>query len=262
MSNDFELISKFLIELDEFNLGNRSFCIINTGVVESELPSTPFRGLKKMHEIEIPKMELQIDNYIWAVGKYLGGSSFNLQYNIDSFDSSYKSPPLNFHFDRGARYTILGALRGAENKYNVLLPINSICQELANQSLLSKLKQSVFYDRKLPGETFAILHEAKNTFQLNDEIIKRQLEFSDILSDESEGNLSLCSFLDKIEFYNQRFLTSNTQVEEDKANTTFTILLNDGDLLILNNSQVLHGRRSGDVINVIKNRWLRTMFVS
>ena len=258
MSNN-RIIEKYLPDLKELVNGDKYFCHLKTGITEPYLPKTPFRGLNKIYQIIFPSLDFNLDTLIWELSNYIGGKSFNLQHNIDAFDTLLWSPPLYFHFDRGAKYTILGALRGAANKFTFLLPINHIISGINDKLLVSALMEPVFFSKADVKKFFPLISLEQNRFRLSDSLIEEHLEFADIGTFDQCGFNAFASFLNIVEYFNQQI--SNTETKSFDNPMMQKILLEDGDILVINNSLTLHGRNAECLTDIDKNRWLRTMFI-
>lgn len=255
---------KLTSSVQEVLKGTRSHILIKSTNDAENLPDTPYRGSMPMYKMDIPKQSFLIDQKILRIASLLGSKSIRIQSNIDSFTEELWSPALNFHFDRGALITILGALKGASNKHTVLITIDAIIKKVKDPILIEMLCQPIFsfnQQDQLKKSVPFLTRMPDETYRISFDIIRYGLELKDIYvsSDRGIGLEALGKLRKAIEDWNNILITQKTNDSKEIESTS--ICLNNGDILIINNSMLFHGRTAGKVLDIKSNRWLRAMFL-
>jgi hypothetical protein len=253
---------------------NGSLChLIWEGCGSNEpLPNTPFRGRRPMYAVSLPNRSYEIDLRVVALAAVLGATSVEIQTNIDAIDDSGWSPALTFHYDRGAVVTILAALRGAENKTNVLYPLSAVANELKPSGFVELLREPCFLRLGRDAnenQSFPILVEGEkaDSTRLSPQIVEGGLELGDIEAPQGSKRHgeALAAFRHEINRLNRVLLECEappTCAGQTVSNqNAMEVCLNDGSLVLMNNALVMHGRRRAPALDVARNRWLRVAFL-
>jgi hypothetical protein len=255
-------------KLNAFITGKQHAFFIEKATEIEPLPETPYRGLERMYNVRVPHLSLEIDFLLDGIIRYLGCSSANNQYNIDAFDEQQWSDALPFHYDRAAEFTLLAGLRGAENKFTVVISFHDVL-DLMNESDRQILCKPYFYAfstqlKETVSNLTIFINDAKSIFALHPDIYTHQLELADVFANTPiastalENLRNLIARLD-LDLLSKEIYTPPTIYKKFNAKAYG---LQAGDILILRNAYLLHGRTAGHVIDIKQNRWLKTIFVS
>ncbi|WP_268123875.1 hypothetical protein [Roseivirga pacifica] len=244
---------------------NEPYCFIKKAIGNQALPNTPVRGQLSMSELNLPKqLDLKIDKYLLEIVKILNEPIVNLQFNIDSYDLENWSKHLAFHYDRGARFTVLATLRGLSNKFTAIIPINNIIDHLPDKKVALELCKAQYgSELNLSKPNFPVMELHCGKYVLSSSIIDQGLEFKDLIGLNKKAQEALCTLLSTITLLDEAILDKEiTQWPKEYSKfgaVGFNLL--EGDILILNNKMILHGRTCGYVEIPHLNRWLRVIFL-